>query len=316
MIFWTHHLNDLFIFYFFADMLAEPSNIQNYNNGVIEASPLLYHQHSISRSENLNVLPLSSSSYSQQYEENNNPTPAAQNFLSTFFRDHQYNPPLGHNLRPYFQAAEPFSTTRSPSRLNAHRSVESAPPPARANTFDQSILGSGDFGVLRGGTFYQDNDPTLFRSSESSNEFSYFNKNGHGRPQTAAYVQRYTYPEDQFANFRDFADINTPNDAAFSHFVVVYKNRNGTTVDSPATSQEKVKYEPRNILDQLRLLDEESERSTQAPKSKFKRKLKRTKLTKKYTKVEFPKSQDDDLDVPEAPLTQTDQIADPLLALS
>lgn len=151
--------------------------------------------------------------------------------------------------------------------------------------------------MLRGGTFYQDNDPTGFRSSESSNEFSYYNKNGHGRPQTAAYVQRYTYPEDQFANFRDFADINTPNEPAFSHFVVVYRNRNGTEVvrengeeEVVEESQANKKYEPRNILDQLRLLDEEKLANAKNSKSKSKAKLKRTKLGKTYTKHVHPKN--------------------------
>lgn len=320
-------------------MLAQPSNIRQYNGGILESSPLLYQQHSISRSENLNVQPLNNpyNQYQQQqqqhydpqpqqqaqYRSDDNPAPAAQNFLSTFFRDHhQYISPISSHTRPYFQVGEPFSTTpRTSPRLNAHRSVESSVGLIpKASSFDTAILGSGDFGVLRGGTFYQDNDPTQFRSSESSNEFSYYNKNGHGRPQAAAYVQKYTYPEDQFANFRDFADINTPNDpGAFSHFVVVYTNRNGTVVDNPNSSGEDEdvrKHEPRNILDQLRLLDEEKEATTsRIPKSKTKRKLKRTKLTRVYKKVQTPEKEEQEEVSEDRQRIDTDQI-DPLLALS
>lgn len=350
-------------------MLAQPSNTyrsyNNHNGPTVEQSPLLYQQHSISRSENLNVQPLLHNpqqyipqQQQAQYRSDETPTPAAQNFLSTFFRDHHQfiAPAVTHSRPAYYQAGgEPFSTTpRAPRLVSGHRSVESIP---KASTgFDQSILGSGDFGVLRGGTFYQDNDPTLFRSSESSNEFSYYannnnNKNGHGRPQAGAYVQRYTYPEDQFANFRDFADINTPNDASYSHFVVVYRNRNGTVVESPksagsedeeegeeaAAEQGTVarKYEPKNILDQLRLLDEEKAvqmRQRNTPKSKSKSKLKRTKLTRTYKKQhqwQAPKQEVDEMeeanyfeDVLEEQQPQQHrrdeqaELVDPLLALS
>lgn len=324
-------------------MLAQPSNIYSgYKQGpIIEASPLLYQHHSISRSDNLNVQPLHQpqqhhhqqqqhyqpQQYQQpaaQYRSDDNPAPAAQTFLSTFFREH--NPYIAPHTRNYFSTGEPFSTTPRAPRLTGHRNVENIP---KASSFDTSILGSGDFGVLRGGTFYQDSDPTFFRSSESSNEYSYFNKNGHGRPQAAAYVQKYTYPEDQFANFRDFADINTPNEPAFSHYVVVYTNRNGTaTTVVEQEEQQEQKYEPKNILDQLRLLDEEKATTTEkSTKSKSKAKLKRTKLTRTHKKHPQPKElrygeeeQEDNYmfgdaleDTPRIDITEP---IDPLLALS
>lgn len=326
-------------------MLAEPSNIYSgYQGGILQPSPLVYQQHSISRSDNLNVQPLhrpQQYNYQQeqpqqqqqqqqqaQYRSDDQPAPAAQNFLSTFFREHhQYIAPISHT-RNYFSAGEPFSTTPRAPRLTGPRNVESIP---KASSFDTSILGSGDFGVLRGGTFYQDNDPTLFRSSESSNDFSYYNnnKNGHGRPQTAAYIQRYTYPEDQFANFRDFADINTPNEPAYSHYVVVYRNRNGTAVNEQGEQQqqqERKRYEPKNILDQLRLLDEEKSATAteRSAKSKSKAKLKRTKLARgSYKKHPLPKQDEysDDLmfeDVLESTHRKEhrEAVDDPLLALS
>lgn len=86
------------------------------------------------------------------------------------------------------------------------------------------------------------------------------------------------YPEEQFSNFRDFADINTPTDPAYSQFVVVYANKNST---SPHLN-------PKNIIEQLQLLDKEVTEEQRKEKknniSKFKKKLANTKLEKKYKK--------------------------------
>lgn len=182
--------------------------------------------------------------------------PAEQNFFP-FFRDSQ---PLGHS-RPYYpQTSEPATS----ARYNNFR------------TTSDSLLGSGDFGVLRGGTFYQDSDPPI---KGGDDYFGYYN-NGHGRPQAAPLVRKLTYPEEQFANFKDFADINTPNDAAFSQFVVVYANKNATApVAHPS---------PKNIFEQLQMLDAEKEQKN----SKFKTKLGKTKLEKKYKKKLGPKNLD------------------------
>lgn len=179
-------------------------------------------------------------------------------FPSSFFRN--VPPPLGHS-RPYFQSQE------NNGRHTGGRS------------FDQSILGSGDFGVIRGGTFYQDGDDQPHRSSYESDEFlNYFNtNNGHGRPHSGL-VPKSFYPDEQFSNFRDFADINTPTDAAYSEFVVVYANKNST--DSHPN--------PKNIIEQLQLLDKETSDDQRNEKknsiSKFKKKLANTKLEKKYKK--------------------------------
>lgn len=199
-------------------------------------------------------------------------TQAAQNFLPSFFRN---VPPLGHS-RPYFAVPE----VNPHSRYTAGRSI------------DQSILGSGDFGVIRGGTFYQDNDPPPRETHAlDSNEYlSFYNNNGHGRPHTAPYTKNF-YPEDQFANFRDFADINTPTDPAYSHFVVVYASKNST---APHPN-------PKNIFEQLQLIEQEGEQKKHAI-SKFKKKLAKTKLEKKYKKKLGPKDGNGDYE--------------PLLALS
>lgn len=188
------------------------------------------------------------------------PPPPQQNYFPpAFFRN---VPPLGHS-RPYYSSQESHG-----SRFGAGRS------------FDQTILGSGDFGVLRGGTFYQEEDPPARNSYESDEYLGYFNtNNGHGRPHSSAFVPPKTfYPDDQFANFRDFADINTPTDPAYSQFVVVYANKNST---EPHPN-------PKNIFEQLQLLDKEVTDEQQKQKknsiSKFKKKLANTKLEKKYKK--------------------------------
>lgn len=178
-------------------------------------------------------------------------------FPANFFRN---VPPLGHS-RPYF----------GPDTNGRYAS-------GSARNFDQSILGSGDFGVIRGGTFYQDDDPP--RSSYESDEFlNYFNtNNGHGRPHSA-FIPKTFYPDEQFSNFRDFADINTPTDPAYSQFVVVYANKNSTSSHP----------NPKNIIEQLQLLDKETDeqrkdKKNSLSKSKFKQKLANTKLEKKYKK--------------------------------
>lgn len=188
---------------------------------------------------------------------------AEQNFFP-FFRDSQ---PLGHS-RPYYPTPEPPSAIRYNSYARGHDS-------------SSSLLGSGDFGVLRGGTFYQDSDPPI--KNDPNDFYSFYSNNGHGRPQAAPLIRKLTYPEEQFANFKDFADINTPNDPAYSQFVVVYANKNAT---APATHPN-----PKNIFEQLQLLDQE--KAAKASKtSKFKSKLAKTKLEKKYKKRVGPKDND------------------------
>lgn len=198
---------------------------------------------------------------------------AAQNYYPPFFRE---APPLGHS-RPYFPLHESgvlskYSESRplsnlGPGGLSVHQ---------RAAGFDHSILGSGDFGVIRGGTFYPDED-TPYHTEDGID-----------------FVQKYTYPEEQFAHFRDFADISTPVDAAFSKFVVVYENRNSSVPNSKTADIASSIQRPKNIFEQLQLLDEEKAQEQQQHQqqlkksslpSKSKLKLAKTKLEqKKYKK--------------------------------
>ncbi|GAB0094080.1 uncharacterized protein DMENIID0001_093020 [Sergentomyia squamirostris] len=265
-----------------SDMLMEPDEF--HDTSIIPA--VLYSHHTTHASDsgfhpivNPEYTTLSYSSSvepaAQSREAADAPASEAQNYFQSYFRNTV--PPLGHS-RPYFSAGHHRGESTSSSRFGSLRS---------AGNFDQSILGSGDFGVIRGGTFYGENDPP-FRDN-GGDFYNFFNKNGHQRPHAATYVQRYTYPEEQFANFRDFADINSPSDSAYSQFVVVYANKNSTESHP----------NPKNIFEQLELLDKEEKKNKGL--SKHKAKLATTKLEKKYRKKVSPKEA---------------ELLEPLLALS
>ncbi|TMW48975.1 hypothetical protein DOY81_005947, partial [Sarcophaga bullata] len=192
------------------------------------------------------------------------PLPANNRYISrSDLSSATHAPPLGHS-RPYFPIGDaPIVPKYAEARPEGNLGP-GLPPQHRAGGFDHSILGSGDFGVIRGGTFYPEEEMPYH--PEDSIDF----------------VQKYTYPEEQFAHFRDFADINTPVEPAFSHFVVVYENKNSTSTSNHP--------HPKNIFEQLELLDKEKaaeeknlKKSKQASKSKSK--LAKTKLQqKKYKK--------------------------------
>ncbi|XP_047116173.1 uncharacterized protein LOC124796126 [Schistocerca piceifrons] len=131
--------------------------------------------------------------------------------------------------------------------------VGAGPTAAAAGAAPASnLLGSGNFGVIRGGTFYNnDDDRGVFGGGGSGDVgllgSSYYS-NGHGRP---SYYNPRPQPHhhDFFANFRDFADINTPTKSSYSQYVVVYANKNATGAASAGR--------PKNIIEQLALLDSE-----------------------------------------------------------
>lgn len=69
------------------------------------------------------------------------------------------------------------------------------------------------------------------------------------------------YQHEQFANFKDFADINTPS---YSHYVLVYVNKNGSTVEETPSKA------PKNIMERLAQLDlEKKEKKISASKRKL-----------------------------------------------
>lgn len=162
-------------------------------------------------------------------------------------------------------------------------------------TAEQSLLGSGDFGVLKGGTFYQDTDQHPVRTFSEL----YGVGNGHQRPFASPLVQKFRYPSsdssDPFSNFRDFADINVSNDAGqYSELYVVYANKNNTSTVLTENQKPiaKKKNRIRNIKDQLDLIDDEQKLS-KLSKTKLKlRKSKKQKITQNTSTTEIPSSKE------------------------
>ncbi|CRK91217.1 CLUMA_CG004901, isoform A [Clunio marinus] len=250
---------------------------------------------SIDRSDQTQHGEASHSSFDAQ-----NPAPAEQNFFPLFFR----NSPAGS------------SPVRNYQTQNSAASIAGRYSAGRASNFDQSILGSGDFSVVRGGTFFPEGERS-FRLKGDNDFYASF-LNGHGRPNaqqlTSSKKEAY-YPQDPFKNFKDFAEINGGSDPAFSHFIVVYANKNSSQSHPSHPS-------PKNIFEQLQLLDLEKEKEKENESSdltdvdqgenekklmklsKFKSKLSKTKVVKKYKKKLGPK------------YTTSSDYTDPLLALS
>ncbi|XP_072932579.1 uncharacterized protein [Epargyreus clarus] len=218
----------------------------------------------------------------------------AQNFFPTFanlFEPRQNNFRLGFGNQEgaYSQRPNSYRSLLNYPLFGGYRNVDgfgkqnvqASEPLVDASS---SVLGSGNFGIIRGGTFFAQND----EESEYGAGFNSFYNNGHGRPSVGVgYIAnpRPNYNQDQFANFRDFADINTPSNSAYSHFVVVYANKNAT-MDEISEETRKVLSEPKNIIETLERLDEVS-----PPKiSKSKTKLEATKQKMPNKKEQWKKT--------------------------
>lgn len=265
---------------------------QTQNNGGFRPITNPPNYSSISRVEHYEPEIITTSNFDSQ-----SPLTAEQNFFPSFFR----SAPVNQRSRPY--------------RTNSASSIAGRYGAGRAQNFDNSILGSGDFAVVRGGTFYPEGEKSFAINGDGDIYSSFLN--GHGRPnaQPLKAVKQPYYPEDPFEHFKDFADLNVGSDPSFSHFVVVYANKNST---KPHPSPPN----PKNIFEQLQLLDLEKERERNLQKdstedknkeidakklmklSKYKSKLSRTKVVKKYKKKLGPKYE------------TTPEYTDPLLALS
>lgn len=155
---------------------------------------------------------------------------------------------------------------------------------AAANDQPHPLLGSGNFGVIRGGTYYSDEkDKDEYTVGETL-----YNPYFHGL-NTRAKQNYYRNPKPQpvrggdfFANFRDFADITAPPKSSFSHLSIVYANKNGTRGRIT---------EPRNIIETLRMLEEESETATtEIPQKKLSNGKRKLLKLKKYQEDKTRKS--------------------------
>lgn len=238
----------------------------------------------------------------------------SQNFFPTFanlFEPRQQNNyRVGYNSQEaaYSQRPNSFrSLLNYPIFGGFNRNVETfgkQSAVSAAPLVDASVLGSGNFGIIRGGTFFAQNDD----DHDFDDSFSSYYNNGHGRPsQGIGYIAnpKPNYNQDQFANFKDFADLNAPSSSAYSHFVVVYANKNGT-MDEISEESRRVVSEPRNIIETLERLDD----VTTPPKvSKSKAKLATTKQKMINKKDQWKKTNS-------KYLSQKHDTEEPLLALS
>ncbi|XP_052863147.1 uncharacterized protein LOC128269780 [Anopheles cruzii] len=193
--------------------------------------------------------------------------PAAQKLYPNFFRN---IPPLGHS-RPYYQPNDAIIDQRYNGKI---RVAAGGGLPAggavlpevvtAAAAAGSSLLGSGDFGVIKGGTFYYDTDVPQKGGGYIDDfyglGFASNSNNGHGRPQLAYLVQKAAAAgppkEEQFSNFRDFADINISNDPAYSQQAPRYLYLPAPKDAEPSgDSRNTTERAPDNILDELRSLD-------------------------------------------------------------
>ncbi|KAG7190466.1 hypothetical protein KM043_006569 [Ampulex compressa] len=171
----------------------------------------------------------------------------SQNFFPSFaelFANHRL---------PFSEQQQRFRPNRFLGYFQRDRGAYQA---ATSNNKEQQhpLLGSGNFGVIRGGTYY----PEDKENDEYNVDESLYSPYYHGSRSRANYF-RNPKPQpvrggDFFANFRDFADITAPPKSSFSHLSVVYANKNGS---SPGRITE-----PRNIIETLRMLEEEDRASS------------------------------------------------------
>lgn len=187
---------------------------------------------------------------------------------------------IRHDFVPTFYRPQPSArSSQAASIVGRYNNVRSA-------NIDGSILGSGDFLLIRGGTF----------EPEGSLLENGFGKEAHTSKLTRKEPH---YPENPFETFKDFADI--ANDPAYSNIVVVYNNEGSTTTQHP-----KIKKSPKNIFEQLQLIDKENEEKAKISKSKTKL-LKSKYLGKKKYGSKFESI---------SPPSTTESYSDPLMAVN
>ncbi|XP_068085175.1 uncharacterized protein [Anabrus simplex] len=225
-----------------------------------------------------------------------------QHFFPSFTPLFPPSPPIGHS-RPQLLFQEPAHSHRPALLRPQHNGFQPVnfgtakflPAPAAAENTGttNNLLGSGNFGVIRGGTFYSEDEQSEineYGSGESHHVYSpfYHNNNGHGRP--AFYGNggasnprpQHHRGNDFFANFRDFAEINTPAKQSYSEFYVVYVNKNATGhEDSEPKRFVLGEKKPKNIIEQLSLLDQEDKAHVEPKTNSLLTVSNNDKLTKK-----------------------------------
>ncbi len=221
--------------------------------------------------------------------------PESQNFFQSFAPLFGNGSPLGHS-RPLLYPDHSFK----PSFKSAsYRDL----PFGNAN---DNILGSGNFGVVKGGTYYaEDRDDGDFASD--SEPYAYIGSSPGRIHRKKNPPPAFRNGGDFFAHFRDFADITAPS-KSYSQYYVVYARPNrsmaGVSVPTPVAQRR-----PKNIIEQLSMLDEISDeplKANESKQSKFKRKL----------AVHQSRYKDKEKSAKSKLFTPPKEISEPLLALS
>nr|CAH7761223.1 unnamed protein product [Callosobruchus chinensis] len=228
-------------------------------------------------------------------------------------------PPLGHSRPFYFNQETAYSQRSSPFEnlfdipdkfssdfskddfLNPRKQQQQQPPPPpppqpqalqHQNTKkSENILGSGNFGVIKGGTFYQDED-----EHSKYGDFDFYH-NGHGRPSYFGNKPANSKPihtTQQFANFKDFADINAPSVRQYSQY------------EKPSEVKK-----PKNIIESLALLDLETSTTPEVAPTK-----KMSKSKRKLAQLLPEKKHRARLLMKEKEARENKDLNEPLLALS
>ncbi|XP_060852233.1 uncharacterized protein LOC132930399 isoform X2 [Rhopalosiphum padi] len=125
---------------------------------------------------------------------------------------------------------------------------------AAASNQESAMLGSGNFGVIPGGTYYAAGE-----TAAASDPYLY-DGNSHGRPHRFSGNPRpsaFRDPEDFFAGFRDFADITAPTKSSFSQYHMVY-----APVEDLPSSEEKIKSKTKRKLNKH--LENENDKTIKA----------------------------------------------------
>lgn len=113
---------------------------------------------------------------------------------------------------------------------------------------------------MKGGSFYGEGDVR-----PPKNRPEYYHGGSEGRPYALPFESS---QRDPFANFRDFADITGDAfETGFSHKVLVFDD--GIKKADVKTK----KHEPKNILEELEMIDAEKKKENEIKLSKFKSKL-------------------------------------------
>lgn len=205
----------------------------------VSASRIITESHRNARLKR--VSPENTAAYGYRTQDRRDSSADGQHFLPAFgplFSQlgHHSRPPRLYQEADYLPELSPFLQT------------------AAASNQENAMLGSGNFGVIPGGTYYAAGE-----TASASDPYLY-DGNSHGRPHRFSGNPRpsaFRDPEDFFAGFRDFADITAPTKSSFSQYHMVY-----APVEDVPSSEEKIKSKKKRKLNKH--LENENDKTIKA----------------------------------------------------